>query len=163
MPILNISAGGTNITVAKNTALDLAPGSYGDLEVKDGAVLNLSSGTYAFEDIELDKNATLNLDVTNGPIVVGSEDDLTIGKDVSMSSNGTANEILFQVAGNQVKLSQNSVFLGTIVASNAFIDVHKDVMVTGALYGNKVHLKKNSSLIDLPAVRIYFDLYIHSP
>ncbi|HEX5096510.1 MAG TPA: hypothetical protein VFX21_10870, partial [Acidimicrobiia bacterium] len=46
-------------TVAKNGSLDLLPGAYGNLDMKDGATLTLHAGTYTFCDFKAGKKAAV--------------------------------------------------------------------------------------------------------
>src|SRR5690606_3447383 len=50
----------------------LAPGSYNELVVYSGATLNLSSGNYAFSSMQLEPDATLNvnIDPSVGPVIL---------------------------------------------------------------------------------------------
>src|SRR5690606_16682573 len=54
----------------------LAPGSYNELVVYSGATLNLSSGNYAFSSMQLEPDATLNvnIDPSVGPVILYVED-----------------------------------------------------------------------------------------
>lgn len=160
LPTFNITAGNQPIEVAANTTLDLAPGIYGDLKVNEDATLNLSGGAYTFEDIEINTNASLNFDITDEAVVISIEDGLFIENNVVMTSNSTADNILIQINGSQIRIGENSTLLGTFVAPHAFIDVQKDTSITGALYGQTVHVKEGSTIIGLPAVQLYFEHYV---
>ncbi|MEM7114189.1 MAG: LamG-like jellyroll fold domain-containing protein [Chloroflexota bacterium] len=161
LPLLdNVVPGTEDVTIAQNTTLDLPAGDYADLDVGGGAVLNLSSGVYTFASIDVQNNATINIDLANGPVLVRVATDLVMGQGITMTSSGSVRDILFEVAGGKVKLDRTGTFLGTYVAPNAFIEVGDMTDVTGALYGNRILLKQSSSINGLPAVKLYFDLYI---
>src|SRR5690606_27291387 len=55
LPSLSFSAGGADVTVPKNQTQSLAPGSYDEIEVRDGGTLQLSSGVYYINDLKLSK------------------------------------------------------------------------------------------------------------
>lgn len=79
---------------------------------------------------------------------------------VMNSSGGDATKILFRVDGNHVKLHKNGIYLGTFIVPDGHIDIEENATITGALYGDKVQLKKNVNLIAAPAVQLYVDLFI---
>ncbi len=56
------TAGGEDVTVDKNDTVTLSPGVYGKLTLKQDAPINLSSGRYAFDSI--------NMDVGDGTILI---------------------------------------------------------------------------------------------
>jgi hypothetical protein len=59
-------------TVPDHGSLTLAPGSYGKLAVLSFATVTLSSGVYAFSDLQLEADSTLHLNIpsTSGPVVL---------------------------------------------------------------------------------------------
>ena len=65
-----LTAGETNIYINPGETDTLVPGSYGTLQVGEDATLNLSSGYYAFDEVSIDENVTINLFVVNGNSIV---------------------------------------------------------------------------------------------
>ncbi|PKB79272.1 MAG: hypothetical protein BZY88_14220, partial [SAR202 cluster bacterium Io17-Chloro-G9] len=113
-----LAAGGQNETVQKDQTLTLNPGSYGRLEPKKNATLNLSAGQYAFERFKADKDSTINLDLTNGAIVVDVAENLELNKDVQIvivSQVGSASDVTFR-AQQGVRLKKSGQFVGTFLA-----------------------------------------------
>jgi len=156
---VSVSANGDNVTVKKNKTKTLAPGEYGKLKAKEKATLNLSGGEYLFEEFDLQKNVTLNLDVSAGPIIIGVEKTVDLHEGVEMTCTGAASDVLFQVAGNHVQLHKNGTYLGTFLAPQAHIDLHEDSTLTGALYGDKVQVKKQSTIIPAPAISLFVAIF----
>ena len=59
-----------------------------------------------------------------------------------------------------MKLGSGSTFIGTVIAPEAHIDVHEDARVTGAVYGKKVQIKKNASILGDPALDLFIGLFL---
>jgi len=138
----------------------LAPGDYGKLKVEDGAALTLEAGSYTFKEIDVHKNATIAFDLGGGQVVIDVEKKVDLKEDVVMTvSGGAARDILFRAAGKDVKLGKGGIFLGTFIAPEAHIDLHEDAVLTGALYGEKVHLKKHSVVNPDPALALIAALF----
>jgi cytoskeletal protein CcmA (bactofilin family) len=157
-PSLSLIAGTQDIIVEKsNSPFTLAPGSYGKLEVRTEATLNLSAGVYAFEEIRLDRQAIVNLDVSAGTILIDVVKGVSTSEEVQMLSNGSAENILFRVQGDQVTLHLNGVYLGTFLAPNGTINLEQGATLTGALYGQNVNVKHRARLIGAPAVALLFN------
>ncbi len=58
-PFKSAEAGTENVRINRRQSIELAPGSYGKVDVKDYASLTLTGGTYNFESIKLSKGAKL--------------------------------------------------------------------------------------------------------
>ena len=71
---------------------------------------------------------------------------------MTIVSGAGPSDVLFRIAGGNVKLGKNGAFVGTFLAPSAHIDVHEGAMVTGALHGAQVQLKKDTSLAAVIAV-----------
>jgi len=160
LPVVDVTAAGEDVKVEKDETLSLPPGDYGKLEVKERATLNLSAGNYTFERIDVKKDATLNLDVSGGPIVIRVEKNVDLHERVVMRSTGAASDILFAVAGNHVHLKKEGVYLGTFVVPGGHIDIGEDSTLTGALYGDKIEVKKRSAVTPDPAVALFVGLFV---
>lgn len=80
--------GGANISLQNGTSQVLPPGSYGSLSVSDISVASLSTGTYFFTSLNLEPNATLNLDESAGPIVILVRDQLALRGELASGVGG---------------------------------------------------------------------------
>ena len=149
-----------DVTVAANGTRDLDPGSYHDLVLGQAAVLNLSSGNYRFNSMLGNFESEIYFDLTEGPVIIYVAGDAIFETEVKMFSNGSPREILFHVAGSQVKLGQTGTYLGTYVAPEAYIDLRDEATLTGALYGDTIDARPNSIINGLPAARLYTNLYV---
>ncbi len=81
----------------------------------------------------------------------------------SCSEGGSAAEVLFQIEGKHVSFGKEGVFLGTFLAPKADIHLKEDSVLTGALYGKKVHLHKRSRVIVQPASDLFTSLFVRGP
>ena len=158
LPILSIQAGGSNETINENATVPLPPGSYGDVKVKKKGTLQLENGTYIFKKLVVEDRGTIEMNVTGGPILIKVEKDVDLKKETSMVAVGAApassgaEDILFQVAGSRVKLGKDGSYLGTFLAPEGHMDLKDDATLDGAMFGEKVHLKKRSKITGNPAL-----------
>ena len=146
---LALTSGGPDINVKKGETTTLAPGVYGKLEVKQGATLNLRAGTYAFEKIDIEKAGLVNLDLTDGAILINVVKDVDMKESVQVvvtSAEGSATDILFRVQGGHIKLHKNGRYIGTYLAPDGDIELAEGAFLKGALYGEKVHIKKGATV-----------------
>ena len=157
----DVSASGSEVTVRKNTTESLEPGEYGILTVQEGATLTLSAGSYSFYKVNIHKDATLQIDLNGGDLVIDVEKKVDFKEGVKMTVfGGDASNILFRIAGSEVKLGKNGVFLGTFLAPNAHIDVHEGAVVTGALHAEKIQMKKDTMIHSYPALELFIELFM---
>ena len=140
LPMLNISAGGSDVEVDKNETLALAPGTYGKVDVREGGTLVLSSGAYVFEDIKVEHGSVLDLSL---PLTIDVEDGLELGHDVQMDVNGgAASDLLIQVQGGKCVLKMGGSYVGTFLAPSADIKLEEGSTLAGALIGKEVEIKE---------------------
>lgn len=69
-PAATCASGGTNYTIANGGSLPLAPGPYGIVQLGGACELNLSSGTYFFEELRSGNGLRLKVDLSGGPLRV---------------------------------------------------------------------------------------------
>ncbi len=162
MPVdFTVTAGGSDIKVKKNNSLVLAPGSYGKLEVESSAELTLSSGTYLFKKFKVDTDSVVNLDASGGAIVVKVEKKVELKDRVQMLLLGSPTDVLFLVAG-EVKLGKQGTYVGTYLAPYGDVELNDEAVLTGALYGKKVVIKKLAQLNSAPAIDLVISSLAHS-
>ena len=145
-----ISHGSGSLVIPPGPQQNLAPGKYGNVLTSSGATLHLTSGSYNFQSLRLDSLAALTIDLTNGPIQINVEDNLSIGRESEIVQvAGDTNETI-TIYTNQIDLLYIQPLAGvsgTIVAPHASIWVGDSVEVVGRLYGKDVIL--------LPGSRVY--------
>jgi hypothetical protein len=63
--------------------------------------------------------------------------------------------MLFRVQGGRIALAKAGNFLGTYVGPSAVVRLGEGANLRGALYGWKLVIKKNSTLIGEPALDLF--------
>ena len=147
LPTLSFTAGRTNVTVNADQTIVLAPGSYGNVKVKDRASLGLRTGVYFFKKLELEKEATLFVDLAAGAVEVNVVKTVKLDKKaaVVLVSAGAADSRLFTIHSlhKLIELKQESVFLGTIIAPKAKVVIEKNAFFKGAICAQEIDVKQN--------------------
>ena len=159
LPELGLVPSRPDIEVKRDGRLSLPPGTYGKLDLKQAATLELAAGTYSFKQIDAALRATFKLDVRQGPLLVQVLGHVSAGQEVKFvplaaAGDVAALKILMQTEGSRVNLDGKTEFVGTILAPEAVIDVGQQVKVVGALYGRRVQISANSTVAAAPAVTV---------
>jgi hypothetical protein len=126
--------------------------------VKPGAVLQLSGGLYRFRSLELEPGAQLVLDTTSETIRAYILDHLTYrGEFVHVG--GSAADVLFAVAGDQVVAVEAPWPGATLVAPNADIHLSSSfpAVFRGAFFGRRGELFEGGHVIWDP-YRVFADM-----
>ncbi|MDZ7359103.1 MAG: T9SS type A sorting domain-containing protein [candidate division KSB1 bacterium] len=86
LPVLpDIDHGDDDVTVKKGKTLTVAPGDYEEVKVEKKGTLNLKSGTYNLECLNLGEKATLVIDLSSGdPIILNVDEEVIFGKNAVM-------------------------------------------------------------------------------
>jgi hypothetical protein len=106
-----------DVDLEPDTAQTLAPGSYGSLAVKSRAKLSLTSGTYVFRSIDIEPQAVLQLNKSNGPIALYASDSV-IYEGSLVDQGGNPDDFFIGYAGTQAVFLGGS-FRGAFAAPNA--------------------------------------------
>lgn len=157
------TAGGPDVLLTYNEVRSLAPGSFGRLWTRPGAVVQLSSGHYQFEYFNLGRDGRLELDLTAGPVVVEVVHRLKMKRRVQMlvtSATGGATDVLFEVgSGRRLKLKKGGHYLGTFLAPGGDLKLGKWAELEGALYGRQANAKKGAEITGNPAVALFVSVF----
>jgi hypothetical protein len=159
----SVEPGSQKVTVRKNASRTLDPGAYKDVKVKEGATLTLLSGQYVFRKFQMEKDAVLQLNLQNGPIVVDVAKKLEFKDGAQMqvvSDPADAGDVLFRVARGHVELKKEGAYLGTFLARTGDVKLGEDATLTGALYGRKVEIKKETHIVGMPARDLFASLFV---
>ncbi|GEM_PF-948179 len=86
LPVLaSIEPGDDDVTVKKGKTLTLDPGDYEEVKVEKKGTLNLKSGTYNLECLNLGEKAMLVIDLSSGdPIILNVDEEVIFGKNAAM-------------------------------------------------------------------------------
>jgi hypothetical protein len=93
----------------------IAPGGYGEVEVRRHGTLVLTAGTYTFDSFVLDRRGTLQIDSSGGPVVVYVQEFLRFAGVLTDVANPLAPDFLIGYAGND-EASVTGTFNGEVIA-----------------------------------------------
>ena len=152
LPVLPVSSTGTDVTVDNGATTNIPPGAYGNLELKRGGTIRLSSGAYQFEAINIERDSAMSLDSSAGPVFLNVNRQVTIGRDVAITaSRNAADSVLLQVAGGDVTVGRNVTFTGSILAPQGTISVDRESTFEGALYAADIKIGRSVRLTGNPS------------
>ena len=138
-------------SVAVHVTEPLAPGAYGDLDIK--GTLELSAGTYNINSIDMGAQAEIRL--TSGPVILNVAGYATAGTYEAVPSrttpiglnggptmnflSGDASQLIINYAGaGTVELRGNGGICGLIYAPNAYVSNGGTTDWYGAIIANRV-------------------------
>jgi cytoskeletal protein CcmA (bactofilin family) len=152
LPIIApFNIGTDDIEVDEDEILALDPGDYGEVDVREGGTLQLRSGTYNMEHLELDKNAVLSVDVSGGKITINLKDELDFAKYVNMELipdfSSTSLVTINSEESGKIDIGEGSHFGGTLIAPFATVELDKNVQFKGAICAEKIKVKKNVTFV----------------
>ncbi|MEM8557032.1 MAG: T9SS type A sorting domain-containing protein [Bacteroidota bacterium] len=147
--------GTQNETIQSGETRTLAPGSYQRVRVKGEGTLILLGSAYTFDELLINRNATLILDVANGPMTLNVATRFNIGADVEVRvvSFGGANPLLSaNVTLNTTQTATLNVgarsnFIGTINAPSATVWVRTDAAFRGAIAAREIKVNNRTTVV----------------
>lgn len=128
-------------------SVTLAPGDYQALNTNSEATINLSSGDYNFDSMNINSSNIINLDVTNGAIriVVGGNFSLNNASQWNIIGGG-ADDVYLELHSN-TSLPSGLNFAGTIYLPNSTLTTNSDSTFNGALWAaGGVNLGHNNTI-----------------
>jgi hypothetical protein len=155
LPVLAFATSGSDIKVKKNTSETLIPGAYMRLDAKNNTLIELVSGHYTFSEIKVGSASEILLNLSAGPITVDVVGDVQLDGVEMVLWNGEAQDVLFQVQGEEVKLGSQSEksnaqllgsYVGNFLVPNGKLMLESGATLTGSVYARSVHMKKDSVL-----------------
>jgi hypothetical protein len=136
------SATVANVVVPVNGTGTSAPGRYGTFQVFSGGKLNLTTGTYFIDSLDLETGSKLILNQDAGPVILYVRTSV-IYRGASSTTSGVAPDLLFGYFGT-ADLSIEASFVGTIVAPTAKIILRTVTGGhTGAFFGANIEVSPN--------------------
>jgi hypothetical protein len=141
------SPGTLDITVDLGQSQDLGPGSYRHVIVRSGGTLNLTGGTYHFNDIELKYLASM---IALGPVELRIKDRLELDNAAtvkpSAASGAAAKDIVIYIEGvgspdeEALEVDRNSTVKANIYAPNGSMRVEEDCELEGGFIAKDVEI-----------------------
>jgi Big-like domain-containing protein/List-Bact-rpt repeat protein len=150
---------GPDVTVAKNQTIDLAPGNYGVLTVKQGGVVRFAGGVYNLGEIDSGLSTSLLFLAPSQVRVAGKlsvEQDSVVGP--AAGSGVAASEVVFYVAGingtngnlganpKAAKLGVHATVSANFYVPNGTLWLRQNTVATGAFLGRDVDVGINVTL-----------------
>jgi hypothetical protein len=108
-----------DISLAPHQAKTLAPGTYGNVLAHPRATLFLRSGVYTFESLKLQPDTVLNLDDTDGPVLVYVRTRIHWQGSVRVNSRAASTFLLAYLGSHPAVIEKP--FTGTLLAPNAAV------------------------------------------
>lgn len=163
LPVINpvtdfpaATPGETAISVAHGNTQSLAPGSYAALNIETQATLELTTGTYHFQDITLGQSAKI---VTNGSCEVRVAGRLSVGNNCTISpisgAQLDAGELQFFIVGmngstgaldatpKAVGIGNNCNIQARLIAPNGTLELGNGSNVQGVLVAKWLDIGQN--------------------
>jgi hypothetical protein len=112
---------GPDVDVGFAQTRTIAPGLYRNVEVDGGGTLNLSGGTYYVTNLNIELLAAVNLNQTNGPIIIYASSFLSLNGTFTPSSGGSNNLLIGYLGSLPVLVG--GTFDGAIVAPFAQVQL----------------------------------------
>jgi cytoskeletal protein CcmA (bactofilin family) len=158
LPVLaSIEPGDDDVTVKKGKTLTLDPGDYEDVKVEKKGTLNLKSGTYNLECLNLGEKAMLVIDLSSGdPIILNVDEEVIFGKNVVMIlTPSTASTTLLTINCDEdddsdkdfdddeddtdrVIIGEGARVFGNIIAPETMVVLDKKSLFKGAICAENI-------------------------
>lgn len=131
----------------------LAPGSYGSLNVKSRARLELSAGDYAFTEGFVEPQAVLEIDDATGPVRLFFDQGFTFRGIVQAVSG--AHPALLVVAKGPAGGVIDAPFLGTVMAPAGHLMLGPgEQRHEGSFFGKSVEVRAGTKIVHRPYFRL---------
>src|SRR5262249_30214759 len=92
----------------------IGPGTYGAVTVKSGCTLNVTTGSYVFNSLDLEPQSNLVADTTVGPVRITVKSGLIFRGTVKTIGGGGADIVMGYLGSDTVAIE--APFLGTLIA-----------------------------------------------
>jgi DNA-binding protein YbaB len=138
-------------TVAPGGMLTLAPGAFGNVTVNAGATLFLSTGTYFFNNLDIEPNAKISCTSGSGQIVVNVKVGLTFRGSIIEKTGGRP-KFFMGVFGTSA-VSLEGPFTGTFMALTASLTLAtltSPAVHTGAFYARDITVNPDNTITYFP-------------
>lgn len=124
--------GSQDISGGRNAVVDLAAGDYRNVSLwGTDTQLNLSAGTYTLRDVWVGNRGTINVDTTQGNVVLDIHKDFSVGNDVAVNLLGEGDLILNVY--DDVSLGKNVDLTGQVFAWNDGFSSENNLNFTGRI------------------------------
>jgi cytoskeletal protein CcmA (bactofilin family) len=167
LPVLaSIEPGDDDVTVKKGKTLTLDPGDYEEVKVEKKGTLNLKSGTYNLECLNLGEKAMLVIDLSSGdPIILNVDEEVIFGKKAVMKlTPSTAATTLITINCDEdddsdqdfdddeddtdrVIIGEGARVFGSIIAPETMVVLDKKSRFKGAICAENILVLKGARFV----------------
>jgi hypothetical protein len=142
---------GTDITLNAGQSQALPPGLYGSLQLNSQSTLALSTGTYFLTNFSFESQATINLDQSNGPVIIYVSNNIIHLRGafvpIGVGDAGTAHPDLMVGYLGTNPVFVESLFDGAIVAPFAALTLRQvNGVHTGYFYAQTASLDSSAQV-----------------
>ena len=140
-----------NKTIAPNAQLTLAPGAYADVTVNAGATLFLSTGTYFFNNWDVEPNAKISCTSGSGQIVINVKVGFTYRGSIVEKTGGRP-KVFVGVFGTSA-IPLEGPFTGTLMALTAPLTIatlKPPAAHSGAFYAQSITVNPDNTITYFP-------------
>jgi hypothetical protein len=142
-PIPALECGGPEVRVERGqSAGPLAPGSYGDVVLKNGATLTLAGGDYQFCSLRTGRNATIQV-LGSGQSTIDIAGDLRLENGSRLAPSAPASTPIVNVGGTTADLGAQVVVEAFLSAPQADFRLGRGSTFTGAFCADRVVTGRN--------------------
>lgn len=134
-----IAPGSAPVTAGPEQTLALAPGSYGSVELLHHSRLVLSAGTYTLGSLRMGPHGVVEV---QGPVVVRVATNLEMEHHVQVvlaAGLGPA-DVSWETLDTNVLIGPDGVFVGSVLAPAAEVEVQHHTMMTGWIQAKRVRV-----------------------
>ena len=131
--------------------VDIVPGAYDSVRIFSGAAVTLRTGAYFVHSLVVEPQAHVNVDTSDGPIVIYVKDTLRLNSSLDYI-DGEPGEVLFAYLGQHAALFEEAL-VATVVAPNSKIELRRPdngLPHQGAFFGREVHVFSDATVHYLP-------------
>jgi hypothetical protein len=146
-------SGMTGCTNNGSKNVSLAPGTYGNVSVSGGTIVQLSAGMYEVNSLTLTGNSTLQ--VNSGPVILSvagaslnsSASAVDLSGGTMVNASGVSKNVQIYYAGsNAIKLSGGTQTYALVYAPNSPVNVSGGSHYYGAIVGNTINSSGNTAM-----------------
>ncbi len=141
LPLMNVAAGTSDITVANGQNLTLVPGKYKKLQIYSNATVSFEPGEYFFESVVIEPDASIYFLNRDFPIRLWIQGNLSIGDRVKPFTNGLSEDLFIYTNTNNLYLGVTSMMRAILVAPNASINMASRSQWGGQIWAKEITIQ----------------------
>ena len=143
-----VSTTSTAVIVSWDSTVELPPGEYGAVQMRDRSTLRLTSGSYSFQSLNVGTDALLVFDATSGPVSVSVNEGAHFGDRVEVVSVGTERFPAFLYSNASIEFGHDGLY-EVFASAQGSITVRDRTYVAGCLQSNaSVWLGHDTALVE---------------